>query len=99
MSNEIKEAYVHSSAGELTINADTGEVTNVDVYPGEQDTDYLTSIKRFDLKERRKTYPDWADDDHFDILDLGYWSKQGHYAKPEHNWRLERDTMAAGGEL
>jgi len=40
-----------------------------------------------------------VDDDHFDILDLGYWSKQGHYAKPEHNWRLERDTMAAGGEL
>ena len=49
---------------------------------------YLLSIKRFNLEEYNAHY---GVNDHteFDILDVGYWTRDGVYEEPVHSWRAQ----------
>lgn len=75
---------VHSSYGDLSIDANTGEVLTL-VPDG--DPENLGEIACFDLDEWRKFYGREDLDEEFDILDLGYWLKGGTYEPPEPTWR------------
>lgn len=51
---------------------------------------------RLDLSEHNQTYPDYPlRDSVWDILDWGYWTKEGVYEEPCWEWRAERNERIA----
>jgi hypothetical protein len=90
----MKTATVHSSHGDITIDAQTGVVISHG-----NNTEYA-DIARFDLEEYRAQYPDEKEVRGYDILDLGYFLKDGTYEEPDHHWRrdcaIERQMVADG---
>jgi len=85
---------VRSSHGMLTIDAISGKVIRLqDLDPKEQH--YLHDIDRFDMHEYNNYYPGNTDK-FIDILDLGYWLKDGTYGGPEQGWRDEVKQMREG---
>jgi hypothetical protein len=92
-----KTGVVHSSGGDITIDLVNGKVLSFEL-DGE-DPEYrevFENIRNFDLKEYVEHYPDEAGETQFDILDLGYWLKDGYYEPPEPDFR---ENVASGGEL
>ena len=89
--------YILSSLGSLAVDAITGLVIpslseyddDTDPQTGEVST--LRNIERIDLEEWLIFWggEPFKDDDSFDILDFGYWNKDGTYAPPEYEWRFE----------
>lgn len=86
-----------SSWGEITAEVDDGMVVKVNLYPN-QGTDEvgegfitLDQIARFDVGEWRRYYgPEELKNGYsIDILDLGFWTKDGHYEPPDEEWRQE----------
>ena len=75
-------AIVHSSHGEFEID-ENGIVIKFDANP-EADADYHNYV-RFDLPEYKKHYGEL--DTEYDILDLGFWQKDGSYEAPEKDFR------------
>ena len=49
----------------------------------------INQIKRFDVSEWERFYPDqnFSEVGHIDILDIGYWLENGAYEPPEADWR------------
>jgi hypothetical protein len=90
---------VFSSNGFLTVNSATGEV--MDCVLDDEKERGLTDIARFDVDEWRKAYPnetlgstlEGERGDRIvttmDILDIGYWVKDGTYEGPVTEWREE----------
>lgn len=84
---------VQSSHGVLTALVDDGTVVSVDLYePVDADGRMLKQIAKFDVGEWRKFY-DYLEqiepNTSIDILDLGYWLKDGSYEPPLDDWRTE----------
>jgi 8-oxo-dGTP pyrophosphatase MutT (NUDIX family) len=79
---------VISSHGTVTARVTDGIPVSVEpAYP--DDEEYLKRIKRFDVEEWRKTYPDEriSDGDTIDILDIGIEMADGRYEPPDETWR------------
>ncbi len=85
----MKVMFVSSSNGSLEVNRETGEVIECFLSDGGEGID---QIAKFDLDEWKKRYETELPDS-IDILDLGYWQKDGKYESPEKSWRLEHRTM------
>ena len=78
---------VISSHGVIVANPESGEVEKV-VSRCNCGECGLDDILKFDVEEYRKHHnaelPDTVD-----ILDIGYWEKNGEYEEPCHDWREE----------
>ena len=72
---------VISSNGTFTINNDGEIIAEFYIEPHK--------IVKFDIKEYFQTYPNEVGCDSFtiDILDIGYWTSDGYYEKPEPEFR------------
>ena len=91
---------IESSYGLLTIETPTGRIVTADLNEGEN---YLSFIERFDVAE----FNDWffrrygfqPDLSELDVLELGYWRKDGAYVPPS-DWRWEiRKSLEKEGTL
>ncbi len=88
--------YLLSSLGSLTADAITGLVIpglsdyddDTDPQTGEVST--LRNIERIDLEEWTVFWGEepFEAESTFDILDFGYWNKDGAYEPPEYEWRF-----------
>jgi hypothetical protein len=94
---------LESSWGFVTILTPTGAIleTNCSDLPNEKC--YILDIEKFDIAE----FNDWffrrygwqPPLDSIDILELGYWLKDGTYVAPS-NWRYEiREELEKEGKL
>ncbi len=70
---------------------DYGNVTERDLYDGEEN--YLEQVVKFDIDEFESWYlakfgkeAKW---DSFDVLELGFWRKDGTYCPADSGWRNE----------
>lgn len=77
------EKTVNSSHGQLIIDADGTVLVGKTTYHDDE----LRNIVRFDLPEHRKYYASKPEPDSYDILDLGYWMKDGTFEPPAFDWR------------
>jgi hypothetical protein len=84
---------IESSWGEVTTD-DEGNVLELDVLEIDEEGErcYLLDIAKFDIAEWDKWYEDKFKEDSpkpsdFDVLDLGYWRKDGSYEPADENWR------------
>jgi hypothetical protein len=90
---------IGGSWGELTVDAETGQVLTYDhngTLPDPEDASErgYTLISRVDLDEWRKTYGD-QEPTAIDILDVGYWYGPANlYEPPAQDWR---DDYEMGG--
>jgi hypothetical protein len=73
------------SNGSFTFDPKTGEVIQHEPDPSSDEP--YTNIVRVDVAEWRLAYPGEALEDVIDILDLGYWMKDGTYEPPAEDWR------------
>ena len=84
---------VVSTHGIITADKD-GKVIEVLSYIGSRSpaTWELLAIDRLDVVEWQYSYPfDDITDGELDILDIGYWNKDGSYERPCYSWREERE--------
>jgi hypothetical protein len=89
---------INSSHGHIQIDLDSGEIINV-----EADVDafaeWVENIECFDIGEYREFYRDYeGKDTSFDILDLGFFRKDGRYIPPSKGFRneMKRDFAEDG---
>jgi hypothetical protein len=79
---------LYSSCGELEVDK-KGNVVECHCDPG----DYLENIQKVDLEEGYKFWgeyvPNYKNIRAYDILDFGFWNKDGGYVHPEEDWRME----------
>jgi hypothetical protein len=94
---------LESSWGFVTILTPTGVILETNVCDIPNEKCYILDIDRFDISE----YNDWffrrygwqPQLDSIDILELGYWNKDGTYIVPS-NWRYEiREDSEKDGTL
>jgi len=85
----MKTIQVGSSHGSLTCNKETGMVIECSLFHGENENERIAQIAKFDLEEWKKCYVGESLPDYLDILDLGYWTKNGEYEQPVIDWRNE----------
>jgi hypothetical protein len=102
VSSSPKEIDVRTSNGEITMDGNTGKVLNVVVDPDEDDM--IQNIDKFDINEYKKYHKVKVLPSSIDILDLGYWMKDGTYEEPAQDWRemiadMEKGNYAAGGKI
>jgi hypothetical protein len=84
--------HVTSSHGDITALVDDGTVTGIEINtPGDEDGEALKQIAKFDLGEWRRYYgmEQLEPNSSIDILDLGYWLKDGAYEPPAEDWRQQ----------
>jgi hypothetical protein len=86
---------IESSWGIVTTD-DEGNVIELDVLEVDEDGErcYLLDIAKFDIAEWDRFYENKFNEpspkpSEFDVLDLGYWLKDGKYNEPNHIWRDE----------
>ena len=86
---------IESSWGEVTTD-DQGNVVELDVLEVDDDGErcYLLDVAKFDIAEWDIFYENRFKEpspkpSEFDVLDLGYWCKDGTYVEPNHKWRNE----------
>ncbi len=96
---ETQITKLFSSWGELTIETPNGNIIDKDLQEGS----YIENIDRFDIAEFNNwfftRYGFQPPLDELDILDLGYFTKDGQYVKPN-NWRYEiRKELEKEGTL
>lgn len=86
---------VGSSGGTFEIDH-TGRVVHYDL-SDDEDGAALEKIEKFDLEEWRR-YWNWEGElpGGFDILDLGFWLKDGTYEAPWEHWRDDIRQMGLG---
>lgn len=74
-----------STHGTLYVNDDGT------VHPNSDTDDWLTTIHRVDIEELDNylSYYDLPPSEGGDVLDFGYWDKDGEYHLPEKSWREE----------
>jgi hypothetical protein len=78
---------VASSGGSLEVDRVSGDVIECTTHRNEDNE--LKRIERFDLQEYKMHYNVARIPEQLDILDLGYWSKDGSYEKAVGDWRNE----------
>lgn len=78
---------VFSSGGTLKVDTRDGHV--IDCITDRNEDNELRQIDKFDFDEYRQYYAVAEVPGHLDILDLGYWNKDGGYEKPVDDWRKE----------
>jgi len=88
-----KTGVLLSTHGEVTFDAGTGEVLQVEPYKSGDELD----IVRVDVEEWKRTYPGEEVAAWHDILDFGTWSRDGRYAGPDPEWRREYRAGLQGG--
>jgi len=88
METKIKVGMVESSGGRLVIDLNTGIVLNRFIDDPEYKENFQ-SIERFDMDEWHKRYPFDQHVDCFDILDLGYTTKNGKQISPDYDFRYQ----------
>jgi len=76
-----------------------GHVVGTELFGNPQtdkDCYHLDQIKDLDLEEWSYSHPDEEIEGEHDILDFGYWLKDGTYERPCYHWRvdLEEKTMS-----
>lgn len=86
---------IESSWGMVTTD-DVGNVVELDVLEIDDKGErcYLLDIAKFDVAEWDKFYENKFNEpspkpSEFDVLDLGYWLKNGTYVEPDQKWRDE----------
>jgi hypothetical protein len=79
--------FVFSSGGSLKVDIWNGLV--IECLTNRSEGNELQRIMRFDLQEYKEHYQVAEIPGDLDILDLGYWNKDGGYEKPVENWRNE----------
>lgn len=84
---------IRTSNGTIEMDPKTGAATKIIVDDGGDK--YIAKIEKFDIEEYKKFYNVTELPNSIDILDLGYWMKDGTYEEPAFDWREE---MAAGFE-
>jgi len=93
-------AEVESSGGTFTIHSRTGEVLRWSPEV-EDDADYTgyRNIVRFNLDEWREHYhwPEGTLPNGYDVLDLGFWLRDGTYEPPDDDWRHVHESLWAHG--
>ena len=86
---------IESSQGILTARADDGTVLTCQPFRGADAPECIECIARFDVDEFRRRYPTAnLEDATVDVLDLGYWTKDGRHELPCEDFR---DIVAPGG--
>lgn len=76
---------ISGSDNSIIVNDPSGTIIYFETSDGTYD-----DIERFDLTEKRKYWNREASPEHgLDILDVGYWTKDGQYIPPESDWRKE----------
>lgn len=83
-----KQAGVSSTHGHFDINFFTGEVLDYNLSETE-DGKNLAKISKFDLQEYLRYWDGEPLADHYDILDLGYWTKSGEYIPADVDFRKD----------
>ena len=86
---------VSSSHGTFDIDGSSGRVIRWWANdPHDADAQAMENIERFDLHEW-KLYWQWKGElpGGFDVLDLGFWTKDGAYEQPEDDWREEMKRL------
>jgi hypothetical protein len=86
---------IESSWGYITTD-DEGNVLEMDVLEVDSKGErcYLLDAVKFDIAEYDRFYEDRFKEpspkpSYFDVLDLGFWKKDGTYDAPDHKWRNE----------
>lgn len=96
---KIETTKLTSSWGEITIQTPNGNIVERNL----QEPCYIDDIERFDIAE----FNDWffrrygvqPSLDELDILELGFFTKEGRYVEPT-KWRYEiREQLEAEGIL
>jgi len=76
---------ISGSDNSFIVNEPSGTITLFETSDGTYD-----DIERFDLKENRGYWNREVFPEHgLDILDVGYWTKDGLYVPAESDWRKE----------
>tara|TARA_R110000868_G_scaffold206814_1_gene455707 strand:+ start:50 stop:361 length:312 start_codon:yes stop_codon:yes gene_type:complete len=94
---------LESSWGFVTILTPTGTILETDCSDLPNEKCYILDIDRFDIAEFNdwffKRYGWQPPLENIDILELGYWLKDGTYVAPS-NWRYEiREELEKEGKL
>jgi hypothetical protein len=86
---------IESSWGEITTD-DEGNVLEMDVLEIDDSGErcYLLDVVKFDIAEWDKWYEakfkeESPKPDEFDVLELGFWKKDGTYEEADKEWRKE----------
>lgn len=82
---------VRSSHGLLEVTID-GKVVKCELYdPQDAEGQSLTDIDKFNVEEFEIYWNDKIEaGQSIDILDLGYWTKDGQYESPDLDWRFDQ---------
>lgn len=88
---------ISSSHGTLRVKIENGTVISTNLYlPGDPEGETLKDIESFDVEEWKETYnKDIAPESVIDILDFGYYLKNGTHEPPAYEWRADRDAAQA----
>ena len=79
-----------STNGTLVFDLQSGEVDkSQSTYYNEE----LENIHVIDVQEWQEKYPHEQLCGSHDILDFGYWTDDGEYEEPAHDWREMREDM------
>jgi len=81
----------HSSHGSITFGSETGLTLESNLCG----CDDCPQVERFNIEEYCTHYGKGVPQD-VDILDLGYWGKDGEYVEPAHDWRKDVAKLRAG---
>jgi hypothetical protein len=82
---DMEMVTINSSNGTLKLDVGGNVIPSLSDYKN----DDLVGITKFDFTEYRKWYPN-EELDTIDILDIGYWTKNGQYEPPCYAWRFAR---------
>lgn len=87
--------YVDGSHGQIQFDPKTGEVIDIAYYGySASEGSYISDIAEFDIEEYVAYHGQLATT--IDILDIGYWTKYGHYEAPSEDHRLNTKLTKAG---
>jgi len=92
----MKTITAFSSHGTIDFDSETGLVISQTL--DECNDCCPNNIGTFDVKEYARTYGHKPDTD-IDILDLGYWLKDGTYEEPAYDWRDGTALLPAQSEI
>ncbi len=83
--NELIPMEFESSNGLLLVNEDGTINENSEI------SEWLLDIEKVDIEELDNYYKiqGLGQCEGGDVLDFGWWDKEGNYNQPEKNWRLE----------
>lgn len=94
---------LESSWGNVTISTPSGKIIETNLSLDLDEVCYINDIDRFDIAE----FNDWffrrygfqPNLEELDILELGFWKKEGEYV-PHGSWRYEiREELEKEGKL